>query len=139
MAKEFFHPDMELFVDHRVDWQRYLRLSRREAADVTGEIDTYKMILRTLAEICEDIDARAGEHWHEEVRVEDGRVVVPPHVAQAYEKLRSAGLVSSVSAVVVFLCCGSAGASHAVSLARRAGVPVFVVPCGCVAAPSLWD
>src|SRR5438309_6408761 len=93
MAKEFFHPDMELFVDHRVDWQRYLRLSRREAADVTGEIDTYKMILRTLAEICEDIDARAGEHWHEEVRVEDGRVVVPPHVAQAYEKLRSAGLV----------------------------------------------
>ena len=87
MAKEFFHPDMELFVDHRVDWERYLRLSRREAADVTGEIDTYKMILRTLAEICEDIDARTGEHWHEEVRVEDGRVVVPPHVAQAYEKL----------------------------------------------------
>src|SRR3989442_11537074 len=93
MAKEFFHPDMELCVDHRVDWERYLRLSRREAADVAGEIDTYKMILRTLAEICEDIDARAGEHWHEEVRVEDGRVVVPPHVAQAYEKLRSAGLV----------------------------------------------
>ena len=93
MAKEFFHPDMELFVDHRVDWERYLRLSRREAADVAGEIDTYKMILRTLAEICEDIDAHAGEHWHEEVRVEDGRVVVPPHIAQAYEKLRSAGLV----------------------------------------------
>jgi alkylation response protein AidB-like acyl-CoA dehydrogenase len=93
MAKEFFHPDMELFVDHRVDWERYLRLSRREAADVEGEIDTYKMILRTLAEICEDIDARAGEHWHEEVRVEDGRVVVPPHVAHAYEQLRSAGLV----------------------------------------------
>jgi hypothetical protein len=93
MAKEFFHPDMELFVDHRVDWERYLRFSRCEAADVTGEIDTYKMILSTLAEICEDIDAHAGEHWHEEVRVEDGRVVVPPHIAQAYEKLRSAGLV----------------------------------------------
>ena len=54
---------------------------------------------------------------------------------------RSASLVSSASVVVVFLCCGSAGSSATVALARRAGVPVFVVPCGCVApvaAPSLW-
>jgi len=93
MAKEFFHPDMELFVDHRVDWERYLRLSRSAVTDVAGEIDTYKMILRTLGEICEDIDAVAGEHWHEEARLENGRVVLPPHIAEGYEKLRAAGLV----------------------------------------------
>ena len=53
--------------------------------------------------------------------------------------VRSAQLLSSVSVVVVFLCCGSPGASHAVALASLAGVPVFVVPCGCVASPKLGD
>ena len=26
MGKEFFHRDMQLFIDHRVDWERYFRL-----------------------------------------------------------------------------------------------------------------
>jgi len=93
LAKDFFHPDMELFLDHRVDWDRYRKLRRREAADVAEEVETFKMVLRTCGEICEDIEARAREHWDEEVSLENGRVVVPPHIAQGYEALRSAGLV----------------------------------------------
>jgi hypothetical protein len=92
MAKDFFHPDMERFIDHRFDWERYLRLSGR-VGSVADEVDAFKMILRTVGEICEDIDADARDHWHEEARLEHGTVVVPPHIAQAYEKLRSAGLV----------------------------------------------
>ena len=69
MAEDFFHPDMELFIDHRVDWSRYLRLRDGAEGDVGGEISTYKMILRTLAEVCRDIEADARDHWHEEVRL----------------------------------------------------------------------
>ncbi len=57
--------------------------------------------------------------------------------------IRNRRLVAGCAVVVVFLCCGSAGASSAVALCRSLGVPVFVVPCSCgvaagVSAPSLW-
>ena len=93
MAKEYFNADMEQFIDHRVDWQRYFELARGQTSGVAEEVETFKMILRTIAEICEDIEGPAGERWHEEVRVEDGKVVVPPHVTAAYDKFKSAGLV----------------------------------------------
>lgn len=93
MDREFFHQDMRQFIDHRVDWARYFRLLRGGDVDVEGELETYKSILATLGEICEDIEAEAKDHWHEEVRLEDGRVIVPPHIASGYEKLRQAGLV----------------------------------------------
>jgi 3-(methylthio)propanoyl-CoA dehydrogenase len=92
MAKEFFHRDIQLFIDHRVKWKRYFRLRGAEV-NVAEEIDTFKSILRTTAEVCEDIEAGALEHWHEEVRLENGRVIVPPHIAAGYEKLRAAGLI----------------------------------------------
>jgi alkylation response protein AidB-like acyl-CoA dehydrogenase len=94
MGKDFFNSDMELFIDHRADWTRYFRLRRGGAVNVAEEIDTFKTILRTCAEVCEDIEAGALDHWHEEVRLDDGRVVVPPHIAAGYEKLRAAGLIS---------------------------------------------
>ena len=93
MAKEFFNTDMQLFLDHRVDWQRYFRLRRTDSVNVAEEIETYKTILRTLGEVCEDIEAGARDRWHEEVKLVDGGVVVPPHIAAGYEKLRAAGLV----------------------------------------------
>ncbi len=93
MAKDFFNQDMELFIDHRVDWERYFRLYRREETQPAEEIETFKMILRTIGDVCADIDASAGDHWHEEVHLEDGKVVVPPHIAAGYDKLRAAGLV----------------------------------------------
>jgi alkylation response protein AidB-like acyl-CoA dehydrogenase len=93
VTKDFFHPDMELFLDRRVDWPRYFRLSRRQTTGIAEEIETFKTILRTAGKVCEDVEAGAHGHWHEEVRLEQGRVVVPPHVAAGHEKLRSAGLV----------------------------------------------
>jgi alkylation response protein AidB-like acyl-CoA dehydrogenase len=93
MASEFLSRDMEFFVDHRVDWRRYLALRRGGEVNVNEEVDTYKTILRTAAEVCEDIASQARGHWREEVRLENGRVVVPPHIARGYDKLRQAGLV----------------------------------------------
>jgi alkylation response protein AidB-like acyl-CoA dehydrogenase len=93
MAKEFFNRDMQLFLDHRVDWERYFRLRRTEPVAVADEIETYKTILRTVAEVCEDIEAGARDHWNEEVKLVDGQVVVPPHITAGYEKLRATGLL----------------------------------------------
>jgi alkylation response protein AidB-like acyl-CoA dehydrogenase len=93
MAQEFFNADMAQFIEHRVDWRRYFRLKRGQTNGVAEEVETFKAILRTVGEICEDIEAAAADHWHEEVRVADGHVVVPPHIAAGYDKLRQAGLV----------------------------------------------
>lgn len=93
MSHEFFHQDMKLFLDHRVDWARYFRLLRGADVDLAAEIDTYRSILATCGEICADIEAGALDHWHEEVQLDDGRVIVPPHIASGYDKLRQAGLV----------------------------------------------
>ncbi|HEV7733787.1 MAG TPA: acyl-CoA dehydrogenase family protein [Candidatus Binatia bacterium] len=93
MAKDFFDRDMQLFIDHRVDWKRYFLLRRGPEVDAAEEVDTYKEILRTIGEVCESIEAGARGHWHEEVKLEGGKVVVPPHIAAGYEKLRAAGLL----------------------------------------------
>ncbi len=93
MAKEFFHRDMELFIDHRFDWARYLRLRRGAQANVADEVATFKDVLRTTGEICAAIADDARGHWHEEVKLVDGEVVVPPHITAGYERLRGAGLL----------------------------------------------
>ena len=92
MDQAFFNADMELFVDHRVDWDRLLRFRRGPDVSVSEELDTYKMIMRTAGDVCADIQANARDHWHEEVTLVDGQVKLPPHIAAGYEKLRSAGL-----------------------------------------------
>ncbi|MDX2170013.1 MAG: acyl-CoA dehydrogenase family protein [Deltaproteobacteria bacterium] len=93
MPKDFFNPDIEFFLDQRVDWARIVRFAKPDVA-WQEELDTYKMILRTTGEVCEAIDDGARDHWHEHARVEGGEVVVPPHIAAGYAKLKAAGLVS---------------------------------------------
>ena len=92
MGKDFFHRDMQLFIDQRVDWARYFRLARA-TVNPADEVETYRAILQTIGEVCEDIEAGAHDHWHDEVRLENGKVVVPPHIAAGYEKLQDAGLL----------------------------------------------
>src|SRR5581483_7824344 len=94
MDKEFFHRDLRLFLERRVDWQRYLNLRRGGTPDVAEELATYESILSTLGDICEDIEAASRPHWSDEVQLVDGAVVPPPHIVSGYEKLRQAGLVS---------------------------------------------
>ncbi len=89
---DFFHPDVEFFIDHRVDWPRYFHLLGTDT-DPADEVSTYKSVLGTTAEIAADIAAGARDHWHEEVKLENGRVIVPPHISAGYDKLRSAGLL----------------------------------------------
>ena len=93
MAKDFFDRDMQLFIDHRFDWTRYFTLRRGAGVQVADEVATFKEVLRTTGEICQAIAESSRGHWHEEVKLVDGKVVVPPHIAAGYEKLREAGLL----------------------------------------------
>jgi 3-(methylthio)propanoyl-CoA dehydrogenase len=93
MATSFFNDDMKLFIDHRVDWESYFRLKRGAGVDVAAEVDTFRDILKTTGDICADIGDAARDHWHEEVRLQDGKVIRPPHIDAGYEKLRTAGLI----------------------------------------------
>src|SRR5262245_1257850 len=93
MATDFFNDDMRLFIDHRVDWARYFQLKRGNDVDPVAEVETYKTILESTGEICADIGRDARDHWHEEVRLEQGKVIRPPHIDAGYEKLRQAGLL----------------------------------------------
>ncbi len=93
MANDFFHSDMKLFLDHRMDWKRYFERMRGGEVKPDEEVDTYKSILATIDDVCSAIAVEARDHWHEEVKLVDGRVEVPAHIKNGYEKLRSAGLV----------------------------------------------
>src|SRR5262249_59483711 len=110
MPKQFFHRDMELVIDHRFDWERYLRLRRGGPVNVADEVATYKDVLRTTAEICEAIEEGSRGHWHEAVKLENGKVVVPPHITAGYEKLRGATSRPSAS-----MRSGSAAATRRAS------------------------
>ena len=72
MAKEFFHRDMQLFIDHRFDWSRYFKLRRGDGVAVADEVATFKEVLRTTGEICQAIAEGARGHG-EEVKLVDGR------------------------------------------------------------------
>ena len=93
MATDFFNDDMRLFIDRRVDWARYFELKRGKDVDPVAEVETYKTILESTGEICADIGRDARDHWHEEVRLENGLVIRPPHIDAGYAKLRQAGLL----------------------------------------------
>lgn len=93
MAEEFFHRDMALFLEHRCDWPRWTRLRRGPQGDPGEEVETFRAVLRTAADVCAAIAAESRPHWHDHARIEDGRVVWPAHIQAGYEKLRAAGLL----------------------------------------------
>ena len=90
---DFFNRDMQLFIDHRFDWKRYYHYRGGSEVQPDEELATLKSVLATLNGICVEIAAESRQHWHEEVKLVDGKVVVPPHIVRGYNKLRDAGLV----------------------------------------------
>ena len=52
---DFFNSDMKLFLDHRVDWARLIRLRRGPDVDAAEELAVYKMMLESADGICADL------------------------------------------------------------------------------------
>jgi len=93
MPEDFFHRDMALFLEHRCDWPRWTRLRRGAEGAPAEEIETFRAVLRTAADVCAAIAAASRPHWHDHARLENGRVIWPAHIEAGYAKLREAGLL----------------------------------------------
>src|SRR5262245_14834275 len=92
--RSYLHEGMLLYLDKLVDWDAYFRGTKGEGVDVQAEVGALRSILETVAEICAEHEPLAREHWDEEARLENGEVVLPRHIQDAYDKLREAGLTT---------------------------------------------
>jgi len=93
MPEDFFHRDMALFLEHRCDWPRWTRLRRGAEGAPAEEVETFRAVLRTAADVCAAIAAASRPHWHDHARLENGRVIWPAHIEAGYAKLRESGLL----------------------------------------------
>ena len=91
MGKDFYHADMQFFVDQRVDWARYVRLKRGQAVNPGEEVATYRAILQSIGEVCEAIESESHGHWYDEVRLEGGRSSSPRTSRRATRGSRTRG------------------------------------------------
>jgi alkylation response protein AidB-like acyl-CoA dehydrogenase len=92
---DFFGPGMQLYLDRLIEWDPMLGLRQADDVDVEAEVGAYRTILETTAALAESFQDEARERWAEEaVLTPDGGATSPPHIVNAYEKLREAGLVS---------------------------------------------
>ena len=92
---DYFGTGMRLYIDHLIDWEDLLRLRDGEAVDVEAEIGAYRTILETTAALAAEFEEPARKNWaaEAELTADDG-ADPPPHMREAYAKLREAGLVS---------------------------------------------
>jgi len=94
-VKDYFGAGMRLYMDHLIDWESLVSLRSGEAADVEAEVGAYRTILETAAALATEFEGPARQNWADEAELtEDGGAVPPPHIREAYAKLREAGLVS---------------------------------------------
>lgn len=90
----YLNDGVRLYVEQLIDWENFFRLTKGDDADIDAERAAMLEVLETAAQICAEIEPDAREHWAENARLENGEVVVPPHIERAYQKLRDAGLVA---------------------------------------------
>jgi alkylation response protein AidB-like acyl-CoA dehydrogenase len=91
---EYLNPAMLLYLTRLLDWDTYLSRRKGPDVDVRAEREALLEVVRTCASICADLEPAARAGWELEAALERGEVKLPPHMAQGYEKLREAGLVS---------------------------------------------
>lgn len=91
----YFNSGMRLYLERMVDWDAILGPRRGEAIDVAVEVESFRLVLETVAGLAQRFERPARENWAEEARLtEDGGAEPPAHIRDAYTKLREAGLVS---------------------------------------------
>ncbi len=86
---------MRLYLDHLVDWKGLLEIRSGGTADLDAEVGAYRTILETAAALAASFESEARKNWAAEAELTpDGGAQSPPHIRQAYDQLREAGLVS---------------------------------------------
>ena len=83
-----------LYLQELIDWESYFTWRKGEASDLEVDRAALHEVLETGAQICEEMEPALRAGWDECARLEDGEVIYPPHIQEALDKLREAGLVS---------------------------------------------
>jgi alkylation response protein AidB-like acyl-CoA dehydrogenase len=83
-----------LYLDELIDWESYFNWRRGEASDLDVDRAALREVLETAAQICEEQEPKLRAGWDQSARLENGKVLYPPHIAETLDKLRQAGLVS---------------------------------------------
>ncbi len=92
---DYFNSAMRLYLDKLIDWEGILALHRGEAVDAKAEVESFRLVLETIAGMAQSFERPARENWTAEAELTpDGGADAPAHIREAYEKLREAGLVS---------------------------------------------
>jgi alkylation response protein AidB-like acyl-CoA dehydrogenase len=92
---DYLGTGIQLYLDKLVDWQNLLTLRKGASVDVEAEVGAYRTILETTAALAASFERAARENWEAEAELTpDGGAQSPPHIREAYAKLREAGLVS---------------------------------------------
>jgi alkylation response protein AidB-like acyl-CoA dehydrogenase len=90
----YLSPVVELYLKRLIPWDEFFELRAGPQADSSAERATLEDVLRTAAQICEELEPELRAGWHQSARLEDGRVIYPPAIQKAYDTLAGAGLVS---------------------------------------------
>ncbi|MFB3117960.1 MAG: hypothetical protein ACE1ZP_04280, partial [Myxococcota bacterium] len=92
---DYFNTGMRLYLDHLIDWKGLLEIRTGGTSDVEAEVGAYRTILETAAALAASFESEARKNWAAEAELTpDGGAQSPPHIRQAYDQLREAGLVS---------------------------------------------
>jgi alkylation response protein AidB-like acyl-CoA dehydrogenase len=92
---DYFNTGMRLYLDHLIDWKGLLEIRSGGTSDVDAEVGAYRTILETAAALAASFEPEARKNWAAEAELTpDGGAQSPPHIRQAYDQLREAGLVS---------------------------------------------
>jgi len=92
---DYFNSGMRLYLDQLVDWKELLEIRSGGTPDVDAEVGAYRTILETAAALAASFESEARKNWAAEAELTpDGGAQSPPHMRQAYDQLREAGLVS---------------------------------------------
>jgi alkylation response protein AidB-like acyl-CoA dehydrogenase len=92
---DYFNSGMRLYLDHLVDWKALLEIRGGGAVDVEAEVGAYRTILETAGALAASFEPEARKNWAAEAELTpDGGAQSPPHIRNAYDQLREAGLIS---------------------------------------------
>jgi alkylation response protein AidB-like acyl-CoA dehydrogenase len=91
---EYLNDAIRLYVNQLIDWDSYYQWRKGSQVDVDAERSALLEVLETAASICAGIEESTRAGWHEEARLEQGKVVYPDHIRRGYDLLAEAGLIS---------------------------------------------
>jgi len=92
---DYYNSGMRLYLDHLVDWKTLLEIRSGGTVDVDAEVGAYRTILETAAALAASFEPEARKNWAAVAELTpDGGAQSPPHIRNAYDQLREAGLIS---------------------------------------------